>query len=73
MANQSLNDSDTYKFNDSLPLRAEPRHNHPYQASEDYRPPPNKKENNFDRALLDRETVTKRITKEPARPFRGQE
>lgn len=80
--NQSLNDSDSYKLNDSLPLREtrappEQRQNHPYQLNEDYKQPPpapaSKKENAFDRALLDRDTVTKRIAKEPARPFRQEE
>lgn len=32
LANQSLNESDTYKFNESLPLRDRPQ-NHPYQAN----------------------------------------
>jgi hypothetical protein len=32
VGNQSLNESDTYKFNESLPLRDRPQ-NHPYQVN----------------------------------------
>lgn len=68
---------DSFKMNESLSKDsskqnfAETKQNHPYQFNEDYKINP-KKEGAFDRNLIDRETVTKRIAKEPTRPFRNQ-
>ena len=47
---------------------SEPKSSHPYQFNEDYKL--GRREGAFDRNLIDRETVTKRITKEQANPFR---
>lgn len=71
MNNQSFSDMDSFKFNDSINNK-EMKQPHPYQYCEDYKMSLAKREGPYDRSLVDRETTTKRIAKEPTKPFRNQ-